>query len=124
MTAPFLPKQVKPTKPKPMTEAQLQDAVIKLAHVLGWSHMHCRRSIGKHGRWVTATNVPWPDLTLWHPKHGFMVRELKVRNVFQPGQRDTLDGLSAAGVNADVWTPKDLDSGRIVAELRGRETGA
>lgn len=105
---------------KSMTEAQLQDAVLALAHTLGWEHMHVRRSIGKHGRWVTATNVPWPDLTLWHPARGFMVRELKVRNVFQPGQREVLEQLQRAGVDAAVWTPKDWDAGRIRAELMGR----
>lgn len=103
-----------------LTEAQFQIQVLHLAQSLGWSHMHARRSIGKHGRWVTATNVPWPDLTLWRPdRPGFMVRELKVRNVFQPGQREVLAELVAAGVDAAVWMPKDLDSGRVVAELRG-----
>ena len=103
-----------------MTEAELQAAVVELAGVLGWSHLHVRRSIGKGRKWVTSTNVPWPDLTLWHPRRGgFIVRELKVddRSPWQPGQRDTLESLAAAGADVGVWTVADLDSGRIQREL-------
>ena len=83
-----------------------------------------QRLVSRKEPWREHSACRGKDPKHWHPKHGFMVRELKVRNVFQPGQRDTLDQLTAAGVDADVWTPKDLDSGRIVAELRGREHGA
>jgi hypothetical protein len=104
-----------------MTEAELQAAVVELATLLGWRHMHVRRSIGKGRKWVTSTNVPWPDLTLWHPGRGYpmMVRELKVnaRSVWQPGQRELLLELESCGIDADVWTVADLDSGRIQREL-------
>lgn len=104
-----------------LTEAEFQGQVLELAHVLGWKHLHVRRSIGKGRRWTTATNVPWPDLTLWTPRNGgrFMVRELKVVDVWQPGQQAVLAELVAAGVDASHWTPTDLDSGRIVRELGG-----
>lgn len=103
-----------------MTEAELQAAVVELAGLFGWSHLHVRRSIGKGRKWVTSTNVPWPDLTLWHPRRGlFMVRELKVneRSAWQPGQHEILEELAFAGVDAGVWTVADLDSGRIQKEL-------
>lgn len=103
-----------------MTEAELQHAVIQLAHMLGWHHMHARRSRGKGGGWTTATNVPWVDLTLWHPrKGGVLFRELKrdERSVWQPGQREVLEGLRAAGADADVWTVDDLTGGRVQREL-------
>lgn len=106
--------------------------VLELARVLGWKHLHVRRSIGKGRKWVTATNVPWPDLTLWRPgslrnpdRGGFLVRELKVADVWQPGQKEVLAELAGAGVDSDVWWPADLDSGRVAEELRvGRKVGA
>lgn len=103
-----------------MTETEFQQQVVDLAHVLGWRHMHARRSRGKGGKWTTATNVPWPDLTLWHPRRGFIVRELKLdeRSKWQPGQREVLDSLAAAGVDADVWYAHEL-TGRIKTELGG-----
>lgn len=110
-----------------MTEAEFQGIVIDLARVLGWKHMHVRRSIGKGHRWTTATNVPWPDLTLWRPNRegGFLLRELKVdeRSPWQPGQRELLVTLMAAGVDAGVWMVADLD-GRIPAELGARRRDA
>ena len=49
-----------------LTEAEHQAQVIELAHMLGWHHLHVRRSIGKGRTWVTATNViGWPDLVLF-----------------------------------------------------------
>lgn len=108
-------------------EAEFQEQVIQLAHTLGWRHLHVRRSIGKGKQWVTATNVPWPDLTLWRPderRPGFLIRELKVGDItkdatWQPGQREVLAELRAAGVDAGVWTPADFDLGIIQHELRG-----
>jgi hypothetical protein len=111
-----------------VAEAEFQAQVVELAGVLGWWHMHVRRSIGKGRKWVTATNVPWPDLTLWRPPRStertgsFLVRELKVdaRSPWQPGQREVLDQLHACGVDAGVWYAADLDNGRIALELGAR----
>ncbi len=106
-----------------MTEGDFQGIVVELARVFGWSHMHVRRSIGKGRKWTTATNVPWPDLTLWHPSGGFMVRELKVADRWQPGQKEVLGELARAGVDAGVWMPEDLDSGVIGRELSHKRGG-
>lgn len=105
-------------RPK-VTEAQFQEQVCSLAVSLGLRFMHVRRSKVRQDRWATATNIPWPDLVLFGPGV-FLIRELKVRNVFQPGQREVLGELVQAGVDAGVWMPKDLDSGRIYTEMRGR----
>lgn len=54
------------------------------------------------------------------PIHGrVMFRELKVKARVTPGQQEALDQLRAAGADADVWRPADLESGRIEAELKG-----
>jgi hypothetical protein len=125
-----------------ISESEFQEQVLELAHALGWKHLHVRPSIGQGHTWVTATNVPWPDLTLWRPTLGaarplgprsvevpvgarFLVRELKVGDItkdatWQPGQREVLNELQRAGVHASVWTPDDFDTGRILTELGGR----
>lgn len=94
-----------------MSEAEWQEQVIDLAHLYSWRHMHVRRAIGKGRRWVTATNVAWPDLTLWHPGQGRTIcAELKsATGVVTAEQRRVLDELDASGVPSYVWRPDDLD---------------
>jgi len=103
-----------------MTETEWQQQVVDLAHLLGWQHLHVRRSIGKGKQWTTATNrVGWCDLFLWHPKHGFVALELKVgRNQPTPEQLEVLAELQAAGARTMVAWPDDLDA--VIALLGGR----
>lgn len=93
------------------TEAEWQEQVIQLAHALGWRHLHVRRSIGKGRKWTTATNIPWPDLTLWHTGQGrLIVAELKTdTGTVTDGQLATLASLMRAGTEAHIWRPADLD---------------
>lgn len=96
----------------PTPEAVWQQQVIDLAHMLGWKHLHVRRSIGgKTQGWKTTTNRKgWPDLFLWHAKHGFAAFELKVgKNVATPEQLEVLAELAAAGARTLVAYPADLD---------------
>lgn len=101
------------------SEAEFQQQVVDLAHALGWKHLHVRRSIGKGRKWVTATNVAWPDLTLWSERQRrLIVAEMKT----DPGrvtddQADTLASLQRAGVETYCWRPKDID--RIARILQG-----
>lgn len=92
-----------------MTEAEFQQQVIDAAHLFGWQHLHIRRTIGRKRQWVTSTNlIGWPDLLLWHPKHGFAALELKVRpNKATVEQVDVLGSLAAAGAAALVVYPED-----------------
>ena len=100
-------------------EAEWQQQVIDLAHALGWSHLHVRRTIGKGNKWVTSTNRKgWPDLFMWHPTRGFAAVELKVgANRATPEQEAVLAELAAAGAKAMVAYPDDLDE---LARLLGR----
>lgn len=100
-----------------MTEAEWQQQVVQLAHILGWEHMHVRRSIGKGRMWVTATNVPWPDLTLWHPRHGLILVELKSAGGKVTAEQEAVHvSLRAAGQRVYVWRPGDLDEARRVLQ--------
>lgn len=101
------------------TERDFQQQVVELAHLFGWGHMHARSSIGKHGQWVTATNVPWPDLTLFHARLGLIFAELKRRGGSVTGPQQKIhDQLVAAGQVVYVWRPDDWDD--IVGVLSGR----
>jgi hypothetical protein len=102
-----------------VTEAEFQEQVIELAHMLGWDHMHVRRSIGKGKKWTTATNVKgWPDLTLWHSRHGVIFVELKTDiGKTSPDQDEALASLRPAAPTF-VWRPRDFDD--IQAILTGR----
>lgn len=94
------------------TEAEHQAQVIELAHLLGWHHLHVRRSIGKGRTWVTATNVVgWPDLLLWHEQQRRVIAaELKSeKGTVTDEQRQVLDSLAAAGLETHVWRPSDMD---------------
>lgn len=99
-----------------ISEAEWQEQVVQLAHALGWSHLHVRRSIGKGRRWVTSTNVEgWPDLFLWHPRRRFAAIELKVPpNEATPEQEAVLAQLAAAGARTIVAYPNDLETVRAL----------
>jgi hypothetical protein len=87
-------------------------------HMLGWNHLHVRRTIGKGKKWTTSTNRKgWPDLWGWHPAHGFVGIELKV-GADKPTdeQVQVLAELAAAGAATMVAFPHDLDA--VVALLR------
>lgn len=96
-----------------MTEAEWQAMVVDLAKLLGWRHLHVRRSIGKGRQWATTTNVDgWPDLLLWNvrrPERGLVALELKSENGKPTdAQLQVLAELEAAGVRTMIARPADL----------------
>jgi hypothetical protein len=95
-----------------MSEADWQRQVVELAGILGWQHLHVRRTIGRGKKWVTATNLKgFPDLLLWHETmRRIVAAELKTnKGRVQPEQLDVLRSLQAAGMETFVWRPDDLD---------------
>lgn len=104
-----------------ISEDAFQAQVIELAAVLGWEHMHVRRSIGKGRKWTTATNVVgWPDLTLWSHRHRrVMFVELKSNSgVVTAEQLEVHRSLRDAGQEVYVWRPSTWDE--AVEILGGR----
>jgi hypothetical protein len=95
-----------------LSEAEWQEQFIQLAHALGWEHNFTRRTIGRGGRWTTATSKKgWPDLTLWNERQRrTMYVELKTETGrLSPEQEACLRSLTAAGNEVHVWRPSDLD---------------
>lgn len=110
----------------PIDEAAWQGQVLDLAHALGWRTMHVRRSIGKGRRWTTATSVVgWPDLVLWSERHKRVVFvELKSESgLLSADQVEVLESLRAAGQQAYVWRPSDLDEAHRVLACRAGPIG-
>lgn len=102
-----------PTAPK-LSEAQFQHQVIDLAKLHGYSliyHTHDSR----------RSQAGFPDLVLVSEHRGrALFRELKTETGrLSPAQFAWIGGMKLAKLNADVWRPSDLQSGRIIKELRG-----
>jgi hypothetical protein len=97
-----------------MSEAELEKALRRIL-----------KDLEKHGHPVLAYH-PWtsvhsasgyPDWTFVGAR-GVMWRELKrQREKPRKDQQEWLDGLRAAGADADTWRPSDLLSTRIAHEL-------
>ena len=109
-----------------MNHTEWQGQVVDLANLLGWRHLHVRRTKGKGGHWTTSTNrTGWPDLFLWHPRHGFAAIELKVKpDLPTIDQVDVLAELGSAGdhpARTCVAYPDDFDG--VQDMLRGRTMG-
>ena len=79
--------------------------------------VHGHRVLRFHPWSSRKSAAGWPDWAMVGPG-GFMVRELK-RESEKPraDQQEWLDWLAAAGVDAGVWRPSDLYSGRVAREL-------
>lgn len=102
-----------------MTEAEWQEQVLDLAHMLGWKHLHVRRTRGKGNAWTTSTNVKgWPDLLLWNvrrPGLGLVALELKSEGATLNtdtvrDQQAVLAELEYAGVRTMIARPSDLEA--------------
>lgn len=92
-----------------MTEAELLRAVRDLAQGLGWITYHTLRSKGSEGG--------FPDLVLVRGDR-VVYRELKSATGKLTAEQEVwLDALAAAGADAGVWRPVDLEAGHIQRDL-------
>lgn len=92
-----------------MTEDELQQSIAELCQYLGAKLYHTYDSRRSH--------AGWPDCAIVTRDNRFLLRELKVgRNKPSKAQREWLDRLTAAGVDAAVWRESDWPD-RIKAEL-------
>lgn len=110
-----------------MTEAQLQDAIVEAARVLGWRVAHFRPALTQHG-WRTPGSYDakgYPDLTLVRDRVVFA--ELKTeRGALTDEQRAWGSALRLAGAEHHVWTPSDWLDGSVdkVINPRAKEKAA
>ena len=97
-----------------ITEAQFQQQVIDLAHF----HQY---DITYHNPDSRRSQAGFPDLVLISSsRQRALFRELKTEDGrVRPKQHAVIFAMVASGLDADVWRPSDLKSGRITRELRG-----
>lgn len=101
-------------------ESVFQKDVIELAHTLGWLCAHFRPALTKHG-WrtpVSADGAGFPDLILVRDR--VIAAELK-REKGKPSddQQSWLEAFRAAGVEAYLWRPSDVDEIFEILRRRG-----
>lgn len=110
----------------PMSEAQLQAAVIDTAHTFGWLVHHVKPARTPDGKYLTriAGDPGFPDLVL--ARNGRVIfAELKSdRGRLSAHQQAWLDHLEPpmGGIESDhevyVWRPQDWTTGHITEMLR------
>jgi hypothetical protein len=95
-----------------ISERQFQAALIELAKWHGWKVFHPLPAQNSRGSWRTAQagDIGFPDLVLVHPERGVIFAELKTAiGKLSDAQNDWLLALYAAGAEAYVWRPRDID---------------
>lgn len=95
-----------------MNEQEFTATVLELASWAGWRRFHPRPAMYSSGRWAThyQGDAGFPDLVLVHPRKGLIFAELKVgTNKPTEQQKLWLAELDAAGAEAYLWRPDDLE---------------
>ena len=96
----------------PIRERDFQAVVIAIAKHHGWMVFHPLPAQNGRGQWRTATqgDTGFPDLVLVHPERGIIFAELKTAiGKLSDAQNDWLMCLHAAGAEAYVWRPRDIN---------------
>jgi hypothetical protein len=107
--------------PTQMTEAELSDNVIELAHLFGWRVAHFRAARTAHG-WrtpVAADGAGWPDLTMVRGGQLIFAELKSASGKLTDFQQIWLDELGKVGT-AVVFRPADWASGEVERVLRRR----
>lgn len=102
------------TKAPEPSEDEFQTAVLQLAE-------YSQYEIRYHNPDSRRSQAGFPDLVLISSaRRRALFRELKKEDGrVRPKQKVVLAAMTAAGLDAAVWRPSDLASGRIAKELRG-----
>jgi len=107
----------------PICEADLQQAVIDLAHLLRWRVAHFRPAMTR-GRWstpVSGDGAGFPDLVLVRGGRVIFAELKAAKGRLRPEQEVWLDALRAADgptLSTYTWRPDDWFAGRIEEVLR------
>lgn len=105
----------------PMTEAELQAAIVEAAQLLGWRVAHFRPARTSSG-WrtpVAADGAGFPDLVLVAPERLLVVEVKSASGRLTAAQQAWIEALCAAGVDVRVWRPADWPD-EILPILVGR----
>lgn len=105
---------------KEVTEAELQKAVIEMAHIYGWRTAHFRPAMNERGQWrtpVAGMGKGFPDLVLVSDIALAFVELKSAKGRIRPEQAEWIEALEP---HADVfvWRPKDWLDGTIETYLK------
>ncbi len=109
-----------------ISEAELLQRVIDLAHYTGWRVAHFRPALKKDGTWVTPVagdGKGFPDLVLAHEaKRRTIFAELKAEDgALTPEQREWLRVLAANEYNEVYrWRPSSWEEVQMVLMSDGQ----
>ena len=109
------------TTPPSMTEKELQEAVIDLAHLFGWQVAHFRPAQNSRGDWrtpVAADGAGFPDLVLVSDTAVIFAELKSAKGRMSDEQKHWILRLREAGSMAAVWRPADWDDGTIADILQ------
>lgn len=103
-----------------MSEGALTDAIVELAHLLGFAVAHFRpgRTAGGYRTAVAYDGAGFFDLVLIGPR-GVIFAEVKAEHgAVRADQKAWLQRAANAGARVFVWRPSHWVSGEIERELR------
>jgi VRR-NUC domain len=109
------------TSEVPMSEADLQAAVIALARLMSWKVAHFRPAQNSKGIWrtpVAADGAGFPDLILVRPGMCIAVELKSSEGTVKPEQRAWINAFESAGISAFVWRPEHWTGGQILQVLQ------
>jgi hypothetical protein len=100
----------------PETEAGFQDAIVEVAHLLGWRAAHFRPARTTHG-WRTPGQYDakgWPDLILTRSPRVVAIECKRQGGRLTDEQAAWLADLASCGIETHVAEPSDFDTIAIV----------
>lgn len=103
-----------------MTEAELQDNVIELAHLFRYRVAHFRPARTAHG-WATPVSADgkgFPDLVLCGRGRTIFAECKSMKGKQSSEQKEWMIAIRGARSLYFLWTPEDWVSGRIEEALR------
>lgn len=107
-----------------MRESNFQQIVVSLAKLNGWLVFHPLPAQNSRGQWRTATqgDTGFPDLVLVHSEAGIIFAELKSAiGKLSDRQVRWITAINAAGGEAYVWRPADLEQIKTILKVRGKK---
>jgi hypothetical protein len=99
-----------------VTEAQLQAAVIDLAHACGYRVAHFRPARLSDGNWrtpVQGDGAGFPDCFIVKKGRAIAAELKSERGRLTPAQSAWLEALASAGIEVYVWRPSHWHLGEI-----------
>ena len=98
------------------TEKTFQTRVINIARAFGWGPIY-------HTQFSIHSVRGYPDLHMLRGERSLFAELKTMRGVVKPDQQMWVDALAAAGHEAYLWRPSDIDEIEAVLAAKERPDG-